>query len=129
MKNLTLSAITIERQDKSRLQLPAAEVVPKLILVEEAKVVMQGTVEMHVPARYRVDFTGVDLETDRRLPFIVSREIFDALPPLSVEFVTPDYSTATYNGLNIPHILRSFIAKPGFSASDRATIGIPFNNQ
>lgn len=118
MKNLTLSAINIIRIDNSRFSLAAAEIAPRLKMIESSRIVQQGALEIHVPAKYEVDFTGVDLSPDRT-PFIVTKEIFDALPDDAINFVTPDIETATINGLGIPHVFRNFIAKPGFKASAR----------
>jgi hypothetical protein len=113
MKNLTSSLINLAIGE-SRVQLPAPEVVPKLIvgIPTLIGVLPPHHVEIVQQARTTIDFTGINLCQEDQ-PFIVSREIFDALPADRIEFVTPDYDTAIMNGLGIPHVVRRLISKQG----------------
>lgn len=127
MKNLTAGPLIILRQDSTRVTLPAAEMTPRLVL-RPAEVIQQGSLEILVPEHYEVDFTGIDLDADR-VPFVVTREVFNALPEGFTNFVTPDLETAILNGLKIPHLIRRFIAKPGYTPGGRNTAIPTFNNQ
>jgi hypothetical protein len=112
MKNLTSGVIIMLRQDGSRAVLPPCETPPTLIHYPAEHVGVLGTIEIVRQSFTTVNFHGLEL-TKEDEPFIVGRDIFDALPPERIEFVTPDYESAIYNGLGIAHVIRCFVAKAG----------------
>jgi hypothetical protein len=111
MKNLTPSVIVLIRQDGSRAYLPASATCPTIEEVPAEALGRLGELEIIRQSYKRVHFHG--LTDDReKLPFIVSREVFDALPDDATDFVMCDVETAIVNGLGLPHVIRRFIAKP-----------------
>lgn len=112
MKNLTIDPIRLIRQDTTRAELPPCMTPPKVVVRNEEVLGTLGSIEI-VRERYvSVDFGDLVLnKTDE--PFIVSREVFDALPPDRIEFITPDFDTSIRNAFGAPHVIRRFIAKAG----------------
>lgn len=113
MKNLMSQPILVRGIDRSGPSiLEPAEVTPKLIRQNPhllgslphhgANFMAEGTVT--------VDFTGIELNPDDQ-PFIVSREVFDALPEDRVEFITPDFDTTVLTALSLPPLVTTFMAK------------------
>ena len=110
MKNLTANPLSMLQHDGSRLALPAHETPPTLVVQDPIIMGVFFGFDIVREKVITVDFHGVELHPKDQ-PFIVSREIFDALPADSVEFITPDYDSAIYNALQVPHVIRRFLAK------------------
>jgi hypothetical protein len=111
MKNLTPSVIVLIRQNGTRASLPASATCPTIEDVPAEVVGYLGDLKIVRQAHKVVHFHGL---TDSReiLPFVVSKEVFDALPDDAVDFVTCDVESAIVNGLGLPHVIRRFIGKP-----------------
>jgi len=115
MKNLTATGISLFRQNGTRAYLPASPVTPTVEDVAAEVVGYLGGLEIIRQAYKRVHLYGL-ADNLAEQPFVVSREVFDALPYDAIEFVTPDYDSAMLNGLGIPHVIRRFIAKQAVTA-------------
>lgn len=128
MKNLTANTISLIRQDGSRAHLPAAPVAPTVIKEPSVFIGCLGSLEIIREPVTRVDFSGIELNPQDQ-PFVVTREVFDALPADRIEFITPDLESAILNGLRVPHVIRRFIAKAGLNPTQQAPIPSPDNQQ
>lgn len=117
MKNLTDIHLTINRTDGSRVILPPAEKQPVLRKEDACLLGFLGAIEIYREAVISVDFSGIELNAVDQ-PFVVSREIFDALPANMHEFVTPDLGTAIYNSFGIMHVVQRLIAKGSAAIDD-----------
>lgn len=111
MKNLTSDLIILIRQDGTRAELPPCETPPTIEPIEAEIIGYLGELEIVRQPYNKVHFHNWEIDP-KGGPYIVSKLVFDALPPDRIEFVTPDYNTAILNGLMIPHVIRRFIAKP-----------------
>jgi len=110
MKNLTANPLSMLQHDGSRLALPAHSNPPTLVVQDPVILGVFFGFDIVREKVVTVDFHDIELNPQDQ-PFIVSREIFDALPEHRVEFVTPDYDSAIYNALQVPHVIRRFLAK------------------
>jgi hypothetical protein len=110
MKNLTRETIVFIRTDGTRATLLPCENPPVVEIVEENLMGYLGSLEIIRQPYRKVIFPNWE-DDPKGGPYVVSKDIFDLLPPSATEFVTPDYHTAMLNGLNQPHIVRRFIVK------------------
>jgi hypothetical protein len=115
MKNLTPGAIHIERQNGTRVSLPPCDNPPTIKEMPGHVFGYLGGLEIVKEGYKEVDLHGLTSDSEEQL-FIVTREVFDALPFYATEFVTPDLASAVVNGLGIAHVIRRFIAKPAMQA-------------
>jgi hypothetical protein len=111
MKNLTRETIVFIRSDGTRATLLPCEHPPVVEVIEENLIGHLGSLDIIRQPYRQVIFPQWE-DDPKGGPYVVSKEIFDLLPFGAVDFVTPDYHTAIYNGLQQPHIVRRFIAKP-----------------
>ncbi len=111
MKNLTSEDIVVQRQDGTRFTLRASKQVPiiKTVLGDvigelNGAVILTSTTKV-------VDFEQLILNR-ADAPFIVSKEVFNALPCNAIEFITPDLgSSAIRNTFKEVHAVTQFISK------------------
>lgn len=112
MKNLTDTLVTLIRQDSTRIHLPPSPTPPTVVVEGTCHLGFLDGVSVIRERRLTVDFHGMVLDPADQ-PYIVSREVFDALPADRVEFITPDFDSAIANAFKIPHAIRQFVAKAG----------------
>lgn len=109
MKNLTPFTLIIQRENGTRFRLLAADVTPT---VEYKPAIVRGTlngVEIYARSSKRVNFEGITLKREDA-PFIVTKEVFDALPDSAIEFITVDPTKVTYHDLG-NKVHKGFISK------------------
>lgn len=113
MKNLTGRAITIQRDDHTRVVIPPEATTPIIAVgEEETPLGIINGIDVIVAPQKAVLWNGLNLSTHDQ-PFIVSRDIFDLLPHDATEFVTPDLGTsAIRNTFGEVHAVTRLIAKP-----------------
>lgn len=111
MKNLMPGAITLDRQNGTRVTLPPCEHPPIITIVESEVVRYHGDIRVIHESYRQVTFPHWE-DDPKGGPYVVSREVFDLLPADATEFVTPDFDTALKNGLGRPHVVNRFIIKP-----------------
>jgi hypothetical protein len=89
MKNFTSVILTLQRENGTYFRLRPEDAVP---VVEYREVLERGTlngVVVYARSGKRVNFK--DIVFDKKdAPFIVTKEVFDALPCTAIDFVTPD---------------------------------------
>lgn len=111
MKNLTSSTITVQRPDGSRFILTPAPQTPQLVTKQPVLLGCLDDVAIYTQPHTVVDFGTIPFSKEEH-PYIVTREIFDALPSDAVEFITPDYGpSAVMNTFQHVHAVTRFIAK------------------
>lgn len=112
MKNLTTHSITIERQDGKRITLDPIDRPPVVRNIPPTLLGYLGNIEIIREAFKVVDFGDLVLAEEDQ-PFIVSKEVFDAIEPDKRAFVTPDPDATITSGLGTWHIVRRFLVKAG----------------
>jgi len=112
MKNFTSKTLIIQRENGTCIRILPETEQPK---VEYKEATARGTlngIEVYAPSGKRVNFGSIKLDR-KDAPFIVTKEVFDALPDSAIEFVTPDSTRQQlrWMGVNEP-VVHRLISKP-----------------
>jgi hypothetical protein len=112
MKNLTDRDVIVQRENGTRFILVAAKGVPVLRHIPGTIMgVLNGVLIQGEDVSY-VDFSDVELEAGSQGPYIVERNIFDALPASATDYITPDLgSSAVRNAYKNVQAVTRFCAK------------------
>ena len=111
MKNLTSAKLIVQQSNGYRFVLPAADYVPTIKVVQGRPLGELDGVTVCTLTTRIVDFGGIILD-HRDAPFIVNKEVFNALPCDAIDFITPDLgSSAIRNDGEESCIITQFISK------------------
>ncbi len=118
MKNLTDRDIVVQRENGTRFVLPAAKSVPVLRQIPGVVMgVFNGVLIQGEDVNY-VDFSDVEWVSGAEGPFVVERNIFDALPDSAIDYITPDLGTsAVRNAYRNVQAVTRFCAKSKIPAT------------
>lgn len=96
MKNFTSKSLVIQRENGTCVRIPPEVVGPT---VEYREATVRGTlngIEVYAPSGRKVNFGSIKFDR-KDAPFIVTKEVFDALPDSAIEFVTVDPTSIRYH--------------------------------